>query len=124
MYGKKIVVSLLAWSTLAGAHGPEFSGARALEYTRRAVAFGPRPPGSPAIRKLQAYILAQLKQRNCAVMEDSFTARTPLGPIAMKNIVARFPGRSGRAVALSGHYDTKAMPGIHFVGADDGGSST
>jgi glutaminyl-peptide cyclotransferase len=39
----------------------------------------------------------------------------------MKNIVARFPGTSGRAVVFTGHYDTKILPG--FVGANDGGSS-
>jgi Zn-dependent M28 family amino/carboxypeptidase len=42
----------------------------------------------------------------------------------MVNIIARFPGHSGRAVALTGHYDTKKMAGMRFVGADDGGSST
>jgi Zn-dependent M28 family amino/carboxypeptidase len=42
----------------------------------------------------------------------------------MVNIIARFPGKSGRAVVLTGHYDTKKMAGVRFVGADDGGSST
>ena len=42
----------------------------------------------------------------------------------MKNIVARFPGTSNRVVAITGHYDTKNMPGRNFVGANDGGSST
>src|SRR5262249_49940032 len=44
------------------------------------------------------------------------------GPVAMKNIIARFAGASGRAIVLTGHYDTKLLP--KFVGADDGGSST
>jgi glutaminyl-peptide cyclotransferase len=44
--------------------------------------------------------------------------------VVMVNIIARFPGKSGRAVALTGHYDTKKMAGMRFVGADDGGSST
>jgi glutaminyl-peptide cyclotransferase len=42
----------------------------------------------------------------------------------MVNVIARFPGKSGRAVVLTGHYDTKKMAGGRFVGADDGGSST
>jgi Zn-dependent M28 family amino/carboxypeptidase len=41
----------------------------------------------------------------------------------MKNIIARFPGKSGRAIVITGHYDTKVMPGTYFVGANDGGSS-
>ena len=42
----------------------------------------------------------------------------------MANIIARFPGQSGRAVVFSGHYDTKYLPDINFVGANDAGSST
>ncbi len=42
----------------------------------------------------------------------------------MKNIIARFPGKSGRAVAFTGHYDTKLFRGFRFVGANDGGAST
>jgi Zn-dependent M28 family amino/carboxypeptidase len=101
----------------------DFSGASALEFTHRIVSFGPRPPGSEPIRKLQGYILSQLKLRRCQVLEDSFTAQTPLGPLPMLNLIARFPGSSGRAVVITGHYDTKSMPGINFVGANDGGAS-
>jgi Zn-dependent M28 family amino/carboxypeptidase len=100
----------------------DFDGKQALEYTRKAVEFGPRPPGSAGIRKLQAYILGQLKLRHCEVIQDDFTASTPNGPVAMKNIIARFPGKSGRAIVLTGHYDTKLL--ANFVGANDGGSST
>ena len=100
------------------------SGASALEFTRRAVAFGPRPSGSEANHQLQAYILAQLKTCKCQVTEDPFTAQTPKGPIAMKNILAKFPGKSGKAEVITGHYDTKLFPGRKFVGASDGGSST
>ncbi len=40
----------------------------------------------------------------------------------MENIIAKFPGKSGRAIAITGHFDTKKMAG--FVGANDAGSST
>src|SRR6202035_5787471 len=49
---------------------------------------------------------------------------------AMKNILARFPAKSSgsggsrRAIAITGHFDTKFFPGRKFVGASDGGSST
>jgi Zn-dependent M28 family amino/carboxypeptidase len=99
------------------------SGASALEFTRHAVAFGPRPSGSEANRQLQAYILAQLKTCKCQVTEDAFTPQTPKGPIAMKNIIAKFPGKSGKSVVITGHFDTKLFPGRKFVGASDGGSS-
>jgi glutaminyl-peptide cyclotransferase len=122
MLGKQAIL-ILAGTCLAAAAPHEFSGARALEATRKVVAFGPRPAGSPAMRKLQAWLEGELKPRGCQLVEDAFTARTPGGPVAMKNIICRFPGSSGRAVVLSGHYDTKRIPGIQFVGADDGGSS-
>ncbi len=58
------------------------------------------------------------------MIDDNFRASTPLGPIPMQNIIARFRGASGRIQAVTGHYDTKMMPGTYFVGANDGGSST
>jgi Zn-dependent M28 family amino/carboxypeptidase len=42
----------------------------------------------------------------------------------MANIVAVFPGSSGKAIAVSGHFDTKKIKGVHFIGANDAGSST
>jgi glutaminyl-peptide cyclotransferase len=109
-------------SVLASAAG--VSGKSALEFTQHTVDFGPRPSGSDAIHKLQAYILAQLKTCKCQVSEDNFTGNTPRGQIAMKNIIAKFPGKSGKAIVITGHYDTKYFPGRKFVGASDGGSST
>jgi Zn-dependent M28 family amino/carboxypeptidase len=114
---------IIAFAVTAVAAHAEFSGARALEYTRRIVAFGPRPPGSPALAKTRAYILGELKRLGVAATADEFPAQTPRGRIAMKNLIAHFPGSSGRAIAITGHYDTKYMPGIEFVGASDGGSS-
>jgi glutaminyl-peptide cyclotransferase len=117
-------ILLAAAALLAAQQHAVFSGAAALEFTRKAVAFGQRPSGSEAIGKLQAYIRAELKTLPCEVTEDVFRASTPLGPIEMRNIIARFPGTSGRIVAITGHYDTKVIPGILFLGANDGGSST
>ena len=99
-----------------------FSGSAALAFTRRAVAFGPRPDGSTAIVHLRSYIRQQLAARGCALTLDDFSGATPGGPVPMQNIICRFSGRSGRAIAITGHYDTKKLP--DFVGANDGGSST
>jgi glutaminyl-peptide cyclotransferase len=119
MYGKKAI--LILWG--AAAMAADFSGASALEYTRRIVACGPHPPGSPAIQKVQQLIRAELKGCGCEVSEDAFTAQTPAGRLPMVNLIARFPGKSGQAVVISGHYDTKLMPRIRFLGANDGGAS-
>lgn len=113
---------LLFLSALAPA--ADFSGAAAFDFAKHAIDLGPRPSGSEANKKLQAYILAQLKLDGCQVTEDAFVAKTLNGDVAMKNIIAKFPGKSGHAIAVTGHFDTKYFPRRHFVGADDGGSST
>lgn len=55
---------------------------------------------------------------------DAFRAQTPGGLIPMVDIIQRFPGTSGKAIVVTGHYDTKKIPLMKFVGANDGGSST
>jgi len=119
MHCKKALLILLASAACAG----DFSGTAALEFTRKAVSFGPRPAGSEANQKLQAYIESQLKTLRGQISFDAFTAHTPVGAVAMRNIIAKFPGQSGRALVVTGHFDTKPMPGRAFVGANDGGSS-
>jgi glutaminyl-peptide cyclotransferase len=116
------VLTFLAVALAFSAHAKNFSGAEAFSFTREAVALGPRPDGSAAIAKLRAMIKQQLAMRGCEVISDRFTAQTPDGPLVMENIIAKFPGRSGRAIAVTGHYDTKKL--ASFVGANDGGSST
>jgi glutaminyl-peptide cyclotransferase len=117
------LTSLLPRATFAQSAPPRsFSGAAALNFAARAVAFGPRPSGSPANTQLRAYIHTQLLTCRCEVSNDAFTAQTPDGPVAMENIIAKFPGKSGRAIAITGHFDTKKM--ANFVGANDGASST
>jgi len=126
MLREKILIraaaAVLVLSACAGA--ADFSGASALEFTRKAVSFGPRPPGSAANQKLQAYIESQLKTLHCQIWFDPFGVQTPAGLVLMRNIIAKFPGSSGRAIVITGHFDTKPMPGRVFVGANDGGSST
>jgi hypothetical protein len=97
-----------------------FDGARAYEHVRRLVEIGPRPPASDGIHKAQAYIIGQLKSYGCQVEEHDFHGSTPLGNLAMKNIVVKIPGTSQGIVLYTTHYDTVRIP--NFVGADDGGS--
>lgn len=124
MYGHQMLIFLMGAAFALTASGADFSGARALEWTRKAVALGQRPAGSPAIAKLQEMIRGELKARGWQVSEDAWTAQTPAGPKPMRNIIATMKGQSGKMVVFSGHYDTKAMPGVNFVGANDGGAST
>ena len=135
MLRQKVIAAAAIVVCLASrAAAADFSGASALEFARKAVAFGPRPPGSAANQKLQAYIVDQLKLLHCQISFDAFevhlqgqSSREPRGlqmavDAPMRNIIAKFPGSSGRAIVITGHFDTKPMAG--FVGANDGGSST
>lgn len=99
-----------------------FDGAKAYDFTAKLVGFGPRPPASDAIHKTQDYIIAQLKGFGCAVDADDFHSQTPIGDIAMKNIIAKIPGTGPGIILLLTHYDTLRLDG--FVGAEDGGSSS
>lgn len=99
-----------------------FDGAAAYDFTSKLVAFGPRPPDTDAIRRTQDYIQSQLKSFGCAISVDDFHASTPIGSLAMKNIIAKVPGTGRGIILLLTHYDTVRVP--DFVGADDGGSSS
>ena len=99
-----------------------FDGKLAYEHVAKQVGFGPRPSGSQAIQQVQDYILSQLTSSGCTVDTDSFSADTPAGPMAMKNILVKIPGERQGIILLTTHYDTKKLD--NFVGADDSGSST
>jgi glutaminyl-peptide cyclotransferase len=108
-----------------------FSGDCAFDQVAKQVSFGPRPPASDAIHRLQDYMISQLKGFGCAVDTHDFHASTPVGSVAMKNIVAKIPGTSPNIILLATHYDTDTIgppPQLrkmsNFVGADDAGSST
>jgi peptidase M28-like protein len=115
-------------SSSTGANAPPashtggFDGAKAYAQVAKLVSFGPRPPGSDAIHRTQDYIHAQLAGFGCAVDEDSFNAQTPIGNVAMKNIIAKVPGTGQGIILLLTHYDTLRLD--NFVGAEDGGSSS
>ena len=99
-----------------------FDGKRAYEQVVKQVSYGPRPAGSAALGQLKNYLETELKSYGCAVETDSFSADTPAGRLAMKNILVKIPGEKPGIILLGTHYDTKRLE--NFVGADDGGSST
>ncbi len=100
-----------------------FDGARAYKHVEQLVAIGPHSAGSEGIRRAQAYIIGQLKSFGCPVEEEDFHApSTPVGDVAMKNILVKIPGASPNIILFGSHYDTKRI--ANFVGADDAGSSS
>ncbi|MGB0033939.1 MAG: M28 family peptidase [Candidatus Acidiferrales bacterium] len=99
-----------------------FDGSKAFAHVSQLVAIGPHPPASEGIRRAQDYIRAQLQGYGCTVEEQDFHASTPVGNLAMKNIIAKIPGTGQGIILLLTHYDTLRMD--NFVGAEDSGSST
>jgi glutaminyl-peptide cyclotransferase len=100
-----------------------FDGGRAYKHVEQLVAIGPHSAGSEGIRRAQDYITGQLKSFGCPVEEQNFHApSTPVGDVAMKNIVVKIPSANPSVILFASHYDTKRIP--NFVGADDAGSST
>jgi len=102
----------------------EFRGAAAFAQTKHAVSFGQRASGSANLSKLRDWIISQLKSVGGEPFTDSFDGQTPSGPVPMTNLILKFAGTSGKAIVVTGHYDTKNIPMVNFVGANDGGSST
>jgi glutaminyl-peptide cyclotransferase len=102
---------------------PAIDSARAFQYVKEIVAFGPRPLGSANHKKVEDYLLAHL--RGDEVENDSFTADTPEGKFPVHNIVAKFPGTKDGIIVIASHYDTNyPLRKTSFVGANDGGSSS
>jgi glutaminyl-peptide cyclotransferase len=73
------------------------------------VSFGPRPSGSAALRRLAELLRARLPNGRFE----------PYGTGRERNIVGVLPGKRP-AVAIVAHYDTSDVPGIRYVGANDG----
>ena len=99
-----------------------FDGQRAYQYVSDIVAIGPHSAGTDGSHRVQAYIVGKLKSFGCPVDQEDFHTPSPIGNVAMENIVSKIPGASPDIVLLTTHYDSKLLPG--FVGANDGGSST
>lgn len=102
----------------------DFDGGRAYKHVEDLVALGPRPTGSEALVRAADYIAAQLKASGLELREQVFEAATPRGPIKFRNIIGMTRrSAAGGVIVIGSHYDTKWMPGIRMVGANDGGSS-
>jgi Zn-dependent M28 family amino/carboxypeptidase len=120
---RSITAALLLLAPLAAPAQPHFNGVKALDYARQFVAIGPRWPTSQNHLKAEAFLRAHFQHDQ--LEEDTFTASTPIGPVAMRNFIVRFPGKKDGAIVLATHYETNyPLRNINFVGANDGGSTT
>jgi glutaminyl-peptide cyclotransferase len=119
----RLAAALLLIAPLALPAQQHFNGPKALEYAREFVSIGPRWPTSPGHLKAEQFLRSQFKHDQ--LEEDTFTADTPIGPVAMRNFIVRFPGKKDGTIVLATHYETNYwLKNINFVGANDGGSTT
>ena len=116
-------LALLAWLQCAAEETSGFDGRRAFADLRDQVAIGPRAAGSAGAEQTRVLIADRLRQAGWPVEEHRFSAGPPgRVPTPMVNLIARQPGESADRILLAAHYDTKDLPGIRFVGANDGAS--
>jgi len=131
----KLILALSTAGLLAGC-GPKlptevdwhtFEGNRAFNHVQALVNIGPRPAGSPQLTKTASYLMSQLEEAGLDAQEQVFVGNSPRGPIQFRNVIGRTPhstGGPGQVIILASHYDTKYLPDINFIGANDAGSSS
>lgn len=87
-------------------------GARAWARVKQQVDFGPRIPGTPGHDRCRAWLVTELTKLGGVVEQQSFTDSSLGRPIAVTNVIARWPaaGSSGakeRHVLLCAHWDSR-----------------
>jgi len=107
----------------------QVSGEKALAHVKAIVDLGPRPPASEGYEKTLKYLESEYSTLGWITKRQSFTRATPKGPVVFTNLLARHSSALGDwnksvPVVIAGHLDSKGMEAFHFVGANDGGSST
>jgi glutaminyl-peptide cyclotransferase len=90
-----------------------FDAPRAFALIRRQLAYGQRPAGSQALRRLAEVLRRQLPGGRFEPVR---------GHPGLRNVVGTLPG-SAPAIVVGAHYDTEYHP-KGFVGANDGAAGT
>ena len=127
-----IAVCSLAFSSLAVAQSHErthsashiaFNGGRAYQYAQDLVNCGPRWIGSQGHVCAENFLKKQFAKDN--LEEDTFTTTTPAGVMTMHNFIVKFQGKKPGIIVLASHYETNyPLRNIHYVGANDGASTS
>jgi len=124
------VAAAAAWYCWLRPEPAGTNGRNALAHTKSILAFGPRPAGSPALEQTRVLLTTELAKAGWTTREDPFERTTPAGRIRFANLRARC-GKSGEKSLwerpadglLCCHIDSKLIPNVRFVGADDAASA-
>jgi glutaminyl-peptide cyclotransferase len=104
-------------------------GEEAFARTEKILAIGPRPPESEGLEKVLSCLTDQLANHGWCAKKQEFQRSTPKGRVRFANLRARFgPDESATwerpvDLVLACHIDSKVIPHIRFLGADDSASS-
>lgn len=86
----------------------EFDGAKAMDYVRAQLAFGPRVPGTAAHRQAGEWLVAEFGARADTVRQQIWTHTTADGQrLPMRNILAQFNPAATRRVLYVAHWDSR-----------------
>jgi glutaminyl-peptide cyclotransferase len=107
---------LLTGATVPRPTVDRFNAPRAFALIRRQLAYGQRPAGSPALRRLAEVLRRDLPGGHFEAVPGS----DPAHPL--RNIVGTLPGRLP-AIVVGAHYDSEYHP-KGFVGANDSAAGT
>ncbi|WP_411828151.1 M28 family peptidase [Luteolibacter sp. AS25] len=104
-------------------------GIEAKTLTDEILAFGPRPPASENLRKVQQHLSEGLEKAGWVTNIQEFERSTPIGNVRFRNLRARF-GDDGTKTwnrnitgILCAHLDSKYDKEEKFLGADDAASA-
>lgn len=122
------LIAALALSPAMHAQDHAVSGQTVLRLTQEYVNAAPkRYVGSPGHAAAEAFIKDHFKPEAAKgnFIDDPFTARTPIGPVAMHNFIVKFPGKKDGIIVLASHYETNyPLKDINYIGANDGACTT
>lgn len=110
-----------------------FDGQRAYQMLKTLCALGPRPSGSPGMKKQQELLVDHFTTLGATVDLEEFQVRHPLDGSAVKlaNLLVQWHPDRRERILLAAHYDTRPFPDRDpnparrrgtFVGANDGAS--
>jgi glutaminyl-peptide cyclotransferase len=101
----------------------QFNGTRAYRYAQELVNCGPRWIGSAGHVCAEDFLTKQFTHDD--LVEDTFSTNTPAGVMTMHNFIVKFPGKKDEIIVLASHYETNyPLRFIHYVGANDGASTS
>jgi glutaminyl-peptide cyclotransferase len=129
-----VAITALSACETAESFAPKtsFNAARAMEYVRTQLDFGPRVPGTEGHRRAGDWIAEQMRLRADTVIEQRFSHVTAAGDtLPMRNVLARIKPEAMQRVLYVAHWDTRPVSdqasnpadrALPVPGANDGAS--